>query len=231
MNVRFIIIFIISIITVNCFSLPVKFNTILTKDQEAILKKTTEILGFGFGYDSDIDIDYIFSYSHSKMDQKKREIEFSQIIENIDIDTIKALHERIYWIYSMTMYRLDRYKSKKQWKYHTFIKIELLPPLKRYMDLLQVFIFRKEPSYKISFNKKKSFLDEDVRRYYIKKNEIPNIFEEPIDENFIIKKTVSTDIDKQDMFSDIFDEQVSNADNTKFLKNKDFLESDIADTF
>ncbi|MDY6934108.1 MAG: hypothetical protein SVZ03_07785 [Spirochaetota bacterium] len=175
MNLKKMII-IVATILCGCTLFQAKKNSLLTESEISILDKTTNALDYGYGYDREIELDYIYSHSFSEQGYDQKEEAFAKIVNKINPNIIAIFHEKIYRIYAMTDYKMNKYKNDAKWKYHIFIKNELFPPLDKYLSLLQKYISKRDSTFVEDFNYKRKLIDKDVERFYTEQEEVVDTF-------------------------------------------------------
>ncbi len=137
-----------------------------TENELSILKRTTQALDFDYGYDDEIELAYIFSFAHSEKNFEQKEKDFSKIIEQLEIKSLLSFHNKIYRLFSMTAYKMEIYRKRKDWRYYIYIKNDLFPPLKKYYNLVEKSVIQRNTSIKGTLEKDKKEIEKWVKWYY-----------------------------------------------------------------
>lgn len=130
-------------------------DNFLSKEEVSILNQTTQAIDYDYGYDNIIDLSYIFSFSYSDKNFSQKEKDFSAIVNRIESNILELYVIKINKIYHMTEYKLKYFKKRAEWKYYTFIKNELLPPLEKYKILLEKYSYKRNPALRTVIEKEK----------------------------------------------------------------------------
>jgi len=178
MNFRILLPLILLLTLVQCAIFNINKNNFFTKDEKVILEKTAKTLDYGYGFDSEVEINYLYSYKFSATDIDKKEKNFSSILKELDIDTLKAFNKKIIKLHLMTRHKMNRYKEKKEWKYYIFLQKHFFPPLDKYSNLLQNYILQNnsDPLYNKKLKKIKKETAKEIEQYYIDKEDVVDTF-------------------------------------------------------
>ncbi len=136
-----------------------------TKEELSILERTTQALDYDYGYDDEIELAYIFSFAYSEKNREQKEKNFSKIIEQLKMDSLVDFHNKIYKLFSMTAYKMEIYRKRKDWRYYIYIKSDLFPPLKSYYTLIEKSAI-KTPSLRKVLERSKKEIERWVKWYY-----------------------------------------------------------------
>ena len=137
-----------------------------TKEDLSILDRATQALDYDYGYDKEIELAYVFSFAHSEKNRAQKEKDFSKIIEQLKVDSLVDFHYKIYKLFSMTAYKMEIYRKRKDWRYYIYIKSDLFPPLKNFYTLIEKSALMKTPSLREALERSKKEIERWVRWYY-----------------------------------------------------------------
>jgi hypothetical protein len=171
-----LIIIILFIIIALQYSAAYARDSFYSKDELTLLEKTLSALEYDHGYDYRIEAPYIYSYSYSKENFDKKEKALAEIINNADYKLVLDLYKKIQRVQAIIDYKLNRYKTDQKWKYHTFIKNDLLEPVNNYSALLLKYILKKNSSLANFLEMQKESISAEVVKTYNDKDEIIDTF-------------------------------------------------------
>lgn len=151
-------------------------DTFYTDQEAALLEKTLTALDYSYGYDADTELNYVYSYSYSRDNTDKKEKEFTDVISKTEFNELLMFYDKIMELNAATDYKLEKYKKETNWKYYTFIKKDLLDPLKRYTSLLNKYIIEKKPELNAELTKKQQSIRKKTEREYREQEEVVDTF-------------------------------------------------------
>ncbi|TAL33738.1 MAG: hypothetical protein EPN93_13300 [Spirochaetes bacterium] len=138
----------------------------LSVEEKRLFKKTTQALDTGFGYDHDVELYYVFTYAYGEENPRKKEAGFADTIKSIDKSVIVSFYATVYRIYAMTAYKAAWYKQWRDKKNATYVKKYLLPPMEKYLGLIQKSIVQVYPEIESELPSIKTAADRVVQEFY-----------------------------------------------------------------
>ena len=155
-----------ALLTAGCAATKEKGHNPLPDRFHQLLEQTTQALDYGYGYDQKLDLGLVYNYSFSKLNAAQKEKNFADIVMKADNRHYLSFCLHVYGIYAETLYKKDRFRADKNWKYYTYLKKYLLPPLKAYLDLLEKYLLIKDPAAAGKLSSYHKSIKDDIERYY-----------------------------------------------------------------
>jgi len=150
-------------------------STFYTEREKELLEKTVKSIDFDYGFDPALNLDYVFPVSPGFTEFKAGDKELTRALEGSDSETLIGYSEKIYRLKTITVMKMEKYRTDGNWKNYTFINKYLLPPLNYYSDAVEKQALKRDRKYQNEIDGRKNLIDKKVK-YEMDKKEFEEIW-------------------------------------------------------